>query len=111
MTKIFWICNYLFNIAILFDIIASSPCNWVVMHCDREEIVCTPEESILLDSKRTLPRTHCLAIKDLDEGRHRNYRIGVDLLSLESDEGKNTGYLGIIFNFHDPMNYDYLYLE
>lgn len=78
------------------------------MHCDREEILCNPEESILLDSKRPLLRTHCLAIKDLDRGKHSNYEIGVDLLNLESKEGKNTGYLGIVFNFLDSMNYDFL---
>lgn len=89
----------------------ATTCSWDVMHCDREEILCNAEESILLDSKRPLPRTHCFAIKDLDEGRHRNYEIGVDLLSLESDEGKNSGYLGITFNYLDPMNYDYVYLE
>ena len=106
-----WVIVIFSLVAKMFCVASCSTCNWDVMHCDREEILCKPEESILLDSKRSLPRKHCFAIKDRNEGRHQNYEIGVDLLSLESREGQNTGYLGIIFNYQDPMNYDYIYLE
>ena len=33
------------------------------------------------------------------------------MLSLESNEGVKSGYLGIIFNFMDQHNYDFVRLE
>ena len=86
-------------------------CKWDVMHCDKSEVLCSKDESILLDSKNPLNAEHCFAIMDYDNGDFRNYEIQVDLLSLESNEGQNSGYLGIIFNYLDQINYDFIYLE
>ena len=91
--------------------VVGSSCSWDVLHCDQEEFLCNKEESILLNSKRPLDREHCLAIKKTKEEKFRNYVVEVEMLSLESNEGKNSGYLGIIFNFVDLMNYDFVYLE
>ena len=89
----------------------ATSCKWDVMHCDKSEVLCSGGEQILLDSKNPLHADHCFAIKDNDNGDFRNYEIQVDLLSLESNEGQNSGYLGIIFNYLDQMNYDFIYLE
>ena len=88
-----------------------SSCSWRVLHCDQEEFLCNNEESILLDSKIRPKQEHCLAIKETKEGKFRNYAMEVEMLSLESKEGKNSGYLGLIFNYLDQMNYDFVYFE
>ena len=54
---------------------------------------------------------HCFAIKDTSLGKFRNYEIEAEMLSLESNDGQNSGYLGIIFNYQDQLNYDFVYLE
>jgi len=74
-------------------------------------MLCNDKESILLDSKLSQSTGHCLGIKDKDYGKFSNYEIQVDLLSLESNEGQNSGYLGIAFNYLNEQNYDFLYLE
>ena len=99
---------------IIFGIVRDvfgSTCSWDVYHCDQEEFLCNKEESILLNSKRPLNREHCIAIKNTKEGKFDNYAIDVEMLSLESNEGKNSGYLGLVFNYVDLMNYDFVYLE
>ena len=99
---------------IIFGIVRDvfgSTCSWDVYHCDQEEFLCNKEESILLNSKRPLNREHCIAIKNTKEGKFNNYAIDVEMLSLESNEGKNSGYLGLVFNYVDLMNYDFVYLE
>ena len=88
-----------------------NPCKWDVTYCNRNEVSCGERESILLDAKQPLDDEHCFAIKDKDYGDYRNYEVKVDLLSLESAEGQNSGYIGMIFNFLDQMNYDFVYLE
>ena len=92
-------------------VVHGSSCKWDVSYCNQVEVSCGEIESILLDAKRPLDEEHCIAIKDKDYGDYRNYEIYVDLLSLESAEGKNSGYLGIIFNYLDRRNYDFIYLE
>ena len=74
-------------------------------------MLCNDKESILLDSKLSQSTGHCLGIKDKDYGKFSNYEIQVDLLSLESNEGQNSGYLGIAFNYLNEQNYDFVYLE
>ena len=101
----------MFFTALLFDDVAGSTCSWDVFHCDQEEFLCNEEERILLNSKQPLNREHCLAIKDNKEEKFSNYAVEVEMLSLESNEGKNSGYLGIVFNYVDLMNYDFVYLE
>ena len=89
-----------------------SECRWDVHNCGQVEFVCNPEQSIHLDAKESMPeKKHCLAIHDDDKGELENYEIGVDMLSHESIEGINSGNLGIVFNYQDELNYDFVYLE
>ena len=99
----------IFVFALAVHTVSGSTCSWDILHCDQEE--CNAEGSILLNSKRPLNREHCLAIKNSKEEKFQNYAIEVEMLSLESNEGKNSGYLGIVFNYLDLMNYDFVYLE
>ena len=104
---------FFFNLVFQVQIaIQGTPfCKWDVTYCSRNEVSCGENESIFLDAKRPLDEEHCFAIKDKDSGDYKNYEIGVDLLSLESVEGQNSGNLGIIFNFFDQRNYDFIYLK
>jgi hypothetical protein len=87
-------------------------CKWDVHNCGQNEVICNTGESVYLDAKEPIPdKDHCLAIEDNDKGEFENYEISVDMLSLESIEGTNSGNLGIIFNFQDELNYDFVYLE
>lgn len=86
-------------------------CKWDVFYCTRNEVSCGENDSILLDAKSPLDEEHCFAIKDKDNGDYGNYEIEVDLLSLESVDGQNSGYIGMVFNVLDQMNYDFVYLE
>merc|ERR1712179_707764 len=47
----------------------------------------------------------------MDLGKFKNYEIEVDMRSLQSNEGQNSGHLGIVFNYLDQLNYDFVYLE
>ena len=47
----------------------------------------------------------------MDEDKLKNYEVTVEMLSLESNDAVNSGYLGIIFNFMDQHNYDFVGLE
>ena len=89
----------------------ASLCKWDVSNCNQIEVSCGDKESVLLDAKRPLDEDHCIAIKDKDYGDYTNYEIDVDLLSLESAEGINSGYIGIIFNYLDQRNYDFINFE
>ena len=91
----------------------ASRCKWDVYNCGHEEIICDPEEGVYLDSKEIdiEEKDHCYAINDDDKGEFRNYEIEADLLSLESVEGMNTGTVGLMFNYQDSMNYDFMYLQ
>ena len=92
-------------------LVTGSSCNWRISHCDQEQIVCNDEESILLDSKTPPKHEHCIAIKDTTEEKFWNYAMEVEMLSLESKEGKNSGNLGLVFNYLDQKNYDFVYFE
>jgi len=98
------------GIPFLIAVEASSG-KWDVMNCNQVELSYGDSESILLDAKRPLDEEQCIAIKDQDYGDYKNYEIEVDILSLESVEGQNTGNVGVIFNYLDSMNYDFIYLE
>ena len=106
---LYLLCVYFVVQAVI--LVQGSQCKWDVTDCKRNEISCGETQSILLDAKRPLDNEHCFAIKDKDYGDYRNYEISTDLLSLESAEGQNSGYLGIIFNFLDQKNYDFVYLQ
>ena len=106
------VLQYLFlqlSISVLAAVEASSG-KWDVMNCNQVELSCG-DDSILLDAKRPLDEEQCIAIKDQDYGDYKNYEIEVDLLSLESVEGQNSGNIGVIFNYLDRRNYDFIYLE
>ena len=92
-------------------VVESSSTKWDVMNCNQVEFSSGDIESILLDAKRPLDEEQCIAINDKDYGDYKNYEIEVDLLSLESVEGQNSGHLGVIFNYLDRRNYDFIYLE
>ena len=109
MSKIIFVS--IWAILLYVHLVTGSSCNWRVLHCDQEQFVCNDEESILLDSKTPPKQGHCLAIKDTTEGKFRNYAMEVEMLSLESKEGKNSGYLGLVFNYLDQKNYDFVYFE
>ena len=93
------------------DFAQSPVCDYEILNCKREEFSCDNQEKILLDSKNSDDNKHCLAILNKDIKNLENYEISVDMLSLESKEGINSGYLGIAFNFIDQMNYDFIFLE
>ena len=100
-------------------------CKWDVHNCGHAEVICGSEEMIHLDAKylnqndmsfnyplfRNLTSAQCFAIKDDDKGDFGNYEIKVDIMSFESMRGVDCGNLGIIFNFRNEMNYDFIYLE
>ena len=98
------------GVPILIAVEASSG-KWDVMNCNQVELSYGDSESILLDAKRPLDEEQCIAIKDQDYGDYNNYEIEVDLLSLESVEGQNSGHVGVILNYLDSRNYDFIYLE
>ena len=104
--------QYLFLLQSISVIVAveASPGKWDVTNCNQVELTCG-DDSILLDAKRPLDEEQCIAIKDQDHGDYRNYEIEVDFLSLESVKGQNFGHLGVIFNYLDRRNYDFIYLE
>ena len=89
----------------------ASGCDYEILNCQREEFLCDEEDKILLDSKNSDNEKYCMAIQNNKYNNLQNYEIEVDMLSLESKEGTNTGYLGIAFNYNDPMNYDFVFLE
>ena len=93
------------------DVVEASSSKWDVMNCRQNEVSSGDNEIILLDAKRPLDEEQCIAIKDQDYGDYKNYVIEVELLSLESVEGQNSGHLGVIFNYLDNRNYDFIYLE
>ena len=87
-------------------------CKWDIHDCKQAEVICNPQEMIHLDTKGTESnQEHCLAIQDNEKGEFENYDIRVDMLSLESKEGTNSGNVGIIFNYLDNSNYEFVYLE
>ena len=106
------ISHFIFMLIVGYPIhVNGSSCKWDILHCDRNEVSCASKESILLNAKNPMNNEQCLAIKDENKGEYKNYQVSVDFLSLESNEGQNSGYLGIIFNFLDQMNYDFLYVR
>ena len=96
-------------------------CKWNIHNCDHAEIICGPDETIHLGAKyfnqnfsvlKPKQSQQCFAIRDNEHKRHfNNYEIQVDIMSLESIKGVNCGNLGIIFNYRNEMNYDFVYME
>ena len=96
---------------------AESAFQWDVRNCRHNEILFDPEKSVYLDAKESFgpPKTerpeHCMAIFDDDQGEFKNYEINAEMLSLESTEGTNSGNIGLVFNYMDDANYDFVYLR
>ena len=90
-----------------------SKCKWDAHNCGHDEVICDPDQAIYLDSKEIdiEENNHCFVINDDDKGEFENYEIEAELLSLESIEGINSGTVGLILNYQDPMNYDFIYLQ
>ena len=96
-------------------------CKWNIHNCDHAEIICGPDETIHLGAKyfnqhfsvlKPKQSQQCFAIRDNEhKGHFNNYEIQVDIMSLESIKGVNCGNLGIIFNYRNEMNYDFVYME
>ena len=115
-----WTYCYLLSILFVYCISllkAQSTFQWDVRNCGHNEIIFNPEKSLYLDAKISfLPPKfdgyeHCIAILDEDQGEFKNYEIKSEMLSLESTEGTNSGNVGIIFNYLDAANYDFVYLQ
>ena len=107
-------------------------CKWDVHNCGHVEVICGGiKETVHLDAKHS-NRSHdltkylhhpstvssrqqsleqCFAIRDDDIGKFGNYEIEVDIMSFESISGINCGHLGLIFNYRNEMNYDFVFLE
>ena len=96
---------------------AESAFQWDIKNCRHNEILFDPEKRVYLDAKESFgpPRTdgleHCFAIFDDDQGEFKNYEIKAEMLSLESSEGSNSGNIGIVFNYMNDENYDFVYLK
>ena len=89
-----------------------SNCTWTIRHCGRDEIICENQERVYLDSKNINQKeVDCFAVKNPTEEDFKNYEIEAEMLSLESIEGVNSGTVGLIFNYENEMNYDFVYLE
>ena len=103
-------------------------CKYDIHNCGHAEVICGGfEETLHLDAKHlNVSSRHissvsiqfsqpsleqCFAIKDDDKGKFGNYEVQVEILSFESLRGINCGHLGIIFNFRNEMNYDFVFLE
>ena len=91
---------------------------WDIINCDKAEVTHNDasdrgSEKILLDAANKLSNMtgHCVAIKDRAYGEFSNYEIRVDMLNVASAGGVNFGHIGIIFNFVDESNYDFLYMR
>ena len=115
-----WTYCYLLSILFVYCISmlkAQSTFQWDVRNCGHNEIIFNPEKSLYLDAKISFlpPKfdsyANCIAILDEDQGEFKNYEIKSEMLSLESTEGTNSGNVGIIFNYMDAANYDFVYLQ
>ena len=90
-------------------------CKWDVYYCTKSETSCNKESLtdagiIKLDAEDN-EEYPCFAIHDKDYGNFENYQIQVDMLNVNSEEGPQYGHLGLIFNFIDQSNYDFLFLR
>ena len=93
--------------------------NWRSYNCDEVDITTNDvdndgSENVLLDATGKFIKagvTRCVAIRDKTYGKFQNYEISVAMLNVASSRGVNFGHLGIVFNFIDESNYDYIYLR
>ena len=117
----------------IFNTKAQFPtCKWDVHNCGHAEVICGGmQETVYLDAKhlnrsleviryqhhpsmvstRQIQLEQCFAIRDDDKGKFGNYEIEVEIMSFESVQGVNCGHLGLMFNYRNEMNYDFVFLE
>ena len=96
--------------------------SWTSINCNKFEIVlddfthANQSEQILLDNMHEggadLP-CPCMGIKrqSIDELPFDNYDISVSMLYVDSDRPEDFGYFGLIFNYQDDKNYEYIHLR
>ena len=91
---------------------------WDMYDCYKSEVTNNDvsdrgSETVLLDATNPAYTTakYCMAVKDENYGEFGNYETRVDVLNVASKDGINFGHLGIIFNFVDYSNYDFIYMR
>ena len=119
------------TIGILIDgnVLASSETtdhSWTSIHCDEFEMVVDrasnyTSDEIRLHAAGTIDpeepdsrKQQCLAIKRFskDDLHFDNYGISVSMLHVRSENNPDIfGNFGLIFNYQDKSNYDYVYLR
>ena len=104
------IVYYVFSLSL--EVKPDGICSWDIQNCFHEEISCSENQYVYLDAKESKAdrRDHCFAVNDGYQGEFKNYEMSVEMLSLKSSEGPNSGTIGLMFNYQDPMNYDFVSL-
>ena len=131
--------NSLVLFAVTLQIFGSSFANpmisdhsWTTVNCHRFELVLDDAsnyttDQILLHSRRngiaendddnepsSQKKGHCFAIKKFSEDilSFDNYGISVSMLHVKSNQNLNSfGNIGLVFNYQDELNYDFVYLR
>ena len=95
--------------------------SWNSINCNKFELVVedsrnkNESEQIFLDNmygRPSDPGCPCFGIKKkaIDELNFDNYDISASMLFVNSDHPERFGDFGLIFNFQDDRNFDYIYL-
>ena len=91
---------------------------WHIFNCEKADVTNNDgsdrgSDNVLLDAtnKYFNGTGPCAAIKDKLHGKFGSYEIQVAMLNERSSMGVNTGNLGIVFNYIDESNFDFLYLR
>ena len=94
--------------------------SWTSTNCNKFELVVdsrnkNESEQIFLDNmygRPSDPGCPCYGIKKkaIDELSFDNYDISASMLFVNSDAQDRFGDFGLIFNFQDDRNFDYIYL-
>ena len=95
--------------------------SWTAINCNKFEVVledpshANQSEQILLDNMHEggadLP-CPCIGIKkqSIYDLTFDNYDISASMLYVDSDAPEEFGYFGLIFNYQDDKNFEYIYL-
>ena len=92
---------------------------WNIYNCNKAEVAKSDEGGkgpvkVLLDARRNQcsdMSSKCFAIQDKTFDKFSNYEVRVDMLNVASVKGVNFGHLGVVFNFVDESNFDFLFLR
>ena len=92
--------------------------NWHIFNCDRGDVTNidgsnTGKVHVLLDAanKYSNATGPCAAIQDKNYGKFGSYEIQAAMVNVRSSMGDNAGNLGIVFNYIDESNFDFLYVR